>query len=134
MRTCASALVLTVPSASTASRIKWRNETTTTDFQTLMHQISTFLHLVLSRFDVSESALVSVLGSAALASKEADVSDTARAVLSEVCGSATQGLPVTPVTMITMLSVSVQLRESPPLTCDRCYSLPLIESRSATPH
>ncbi|KAK4689023.1 hypothetical protein P7C73_g1090, partial [Tremellales sp. Uapishka_1] len=71
---------------------------------TLLHQFSTFLHLCLSRFDVDRATIAAVLIVSERVSKRELIENTTQTVLFEISGSVAQGSPVTPLTLLSLLT------------------------------
>lgn len=69
----------------------------------LLHQVSTFLHLCLTRFAVSFDTIVALLRSSEEVSKSNSTENTIRTVLFELAGSALHGQYVSPSTVETLL-------------------------------
>ncbi|WWC96533.1 hypothetical protein V866_003401 [Kwoniella sp. B9012] len=88
LKTCAAVLDLVKPIAST----------------TLLHQISTFLHLAFTRFNVSHDTLSKLLAVSERVARGQSTEDTVRTVTFELAGSIVHGLNVTPVTLLTLLN------------------------------
>ncbi|OCF56840.1 hypothetical protein L486_05695 [Kwoniella mangroviensis CBS 10435] len=88
LKSCAAILDLVQPIAST----------------TLLHQISTFLHLALTRFNVSHDVLSTLLAVSERVARGQSTEDTVRTVTFELAGSIVHGLNVTPVTLLTLLN------------------------------
>nr|XP_019013028.1 uncharacterized protein I206_02525 [Kwoniella pini CBS 10737]OCF51809.1 hypothetical protein I206_02525 [Kwoniella pini CBS 10737] len=88
LRTCAAVLDLVQPAASI----------------TLLHQTSTFLHLTLARFSVSQETLSKLLDISERIARGQSTEDTVRTVTFELAGSIVHGLNVTPTTLLTLLN------------------------------
>ncbi|WRT68054.1 uncharacterized protein IL334_005029 [Kwoniella shivajii] len=88
LKSCASILDLVQPVASIP----------------LLHQISTFLHLTLTRFGVSQATLSRLLTVSERIARGQSTEDTIRTVSYELAGSTVHGLNVAPVTLLTLLN------------------------------
>lgn len=81
---------------------------------TLVHQISTILHLCLAKFSVEHSTLSTLLSTSSASIIQDDNENTIRTVIFELAGSAINGLTVTPITLATLLQFVTDLPSSGP--------------------
>lgn len=71
----------------------------------LLHQIATFLHMALNRFNIKLKSLEDLVLVSARVARERHTEDTVLATVFDMAGASLSGIAISPVTLRTLLQV-----------------------------